>query len=322
MGSPDIQTTNEEEPLKFPVVKGTNADEMPLEAHETLGVSSELDQLIELRDQLGFSESGIWTEERLHVANEGEKTYKAIYSQASEKLKRYLRSPIVMQAFTGVRPVLSLATEYGKNYKYARQGELRSKAWDEEQLFVEVQEELQQLLTNFDPLITIRKVDYTKIKHKGDSSIELMNERALRVIALENPDLLNLTESNLSVWLQNHPEEWPGVAQGESISLNRELRYGVLSGFPRSACELFSENSTSPLNYIKIIKWVLTGAKSEPQFHTIYHPTLQGDAVTKAAEEAGLYYIHFNKEHLSWTQEAAALLNQCIKIYNLETPIY
>jgi len=178
----------------------------------SIGVQSNADldgttSLFDIRQRLELEESPIWTQERLIVAIEGMRSYKEIYERASDPLKRYLRMPIIMQTFTGVRPVSSLATEYGKDYEYAKKGDIHPGAWDRDQLFLQVQDELTGLLSTTNSHVTVRKVDYTQVKYKGNSSFELMNEKALQIVARENPDLFDINNSDLSQWLQDNPQE-------------------------------------------------------------------------------------------------------------------
>jgi hypothetical protein len=209
------------------------------------GESAELSLFQKYRTDHGLEKNAIWTDDRVHVASQGIVLYKNVYAKVSESLQAVLRVPEIMQLFTGVRPTMRIATYY-PNLKYPNSYEYGITENDIEEL-------KNILLTETLGKIQIVSVNYKDVKYKdGQIAIELMNEDALRIVVSENPDLFPKNILSVIDYLSANPQVWPGFPSGNNVeSAQNEIRYGVLSGFPRSASEVYAFNNTAKVDYIK-----------------------------------------------------------------------
>lgn len=277
--------------------------------------------LISLRNEHGYSSEGIWSDTRLETASQGIAIYAEVFNQSSEQLKKYLSNINVIQGFTGVRPVVGLGGQDPKtlvveSYFYSEKGK--------DTLFPQIREELQGLLeTHGKGKIKLELIDYSKVPYKTKKDFDLMNVDAIRNVATENPDLFPTDQStNPSDWLIQNPVEWPmaPLAEGKDAMI-KEVRSGVVSGFPRSASNLYSEEATSGLDYLKTFKQMVFRPKGEipTGVHKIEHKPLEGEVVKQAVKEAGLPFRLYSESDLVWAKDAVALARHSTEF--LEPPL-
>lgn len=275
------------------------------------------ENLLALREQHGYSPDGIWSDSRLETAAQGMAIYVDVHNNASELLKKYLDNVIVIQAFTGVRPVLSLGHEDPKILS------VESNFYNngvKDLLFPQIREEFQNLLEiHSKGSIRLVKIDYRKVKYVNEFKYELMNVSAIQNIANENPDLFP-QDSNMSPidWLTQNPDVWPMTPQsfGEEAKI-KEIRCGVLSGFPRSASEKYSEEAASNIDWKKEIRQLVFGPRGGVARHKIEHKPYENEEVINTMSASGLPYKHYSEEDLKWTKESLALLNHSLELFGL-----
>ena len=293
-------------PLKPPVPAGN------------LDVELDISALQKLRQDSRYSDSGIWSDDRLRVAAMGAEIYRVIYNQASEGLKTSLRDPSVIQAFSGVRPIVSLAFEWqegGMLTKLARKilpEQLKGTSYG---FSDETVQELQQILVNISGgRLRLERVDYTKVPYKGQYAYELMNGNALEVIRNENQDLFPAKDSTRVIdWLVEHPEEWPGSPGGDDQqAFLREVRYGVVSGFPKKASEIYASNATAPIDWVRTLvsfpAKVLRGDYELVRTIPRVAP-LRSEETAKLGKEAALPFIQYSQEDIVWLGQAKSMLD-------------
>jgi len=275
--------------------------------------------LMSLRNEHGYNPEGIWSDARLQTAVDGMSVYVDVYNMASEQLKKHLNNTNIISGFIGVRPIVSLANQDPKTLI------INSNFYDrgEDLLFLKVHEEFKKLLdTRAQGKIRLERIDYSKVKYKNIFSYELMNTSAIQNVANENPDLFRQSGSiSPTEWLIQNPDVWPMTPQSNSEDAKiKEIRSGVLSGFPRSASNKYAEEATSEIDLLRSLKKIVKGSKNVNWLTkmTEYTPILNQDVKT-AQLESGLPYMHYSESDLKWTKDAAALLKHSVKLFGLST---
>ncbi len=275
--------------------------------------------LVTLRNEHGYTGDGIWSDARLETAAQGMEIYAKVINRSSDQLKQYLNNINVIQGFTGVRPVVGLGgqdpkTSNVESYFYSEKGH--------DTLFPQVREELQRLLEAYGKSkIKLVLIDYSKVPYKTKKDFDLMNVGAIQNVANENPDLFPADKSiNPSDWLIQNPIEWPMTPLSEGKdAMTKEVRSGVVSGFPRSASNLYSEEATSGLDYFRTFKQMIFRSKGEipTGVHKIEHKQLEGREVKQAVKEAGLPFLLYSESDLVWAKDAAALAKHSTEFIGL-----
>src|SRR3972149_299119 len=274
--------------------------------------------LINLREQHGYAPDGIWSDDRLDTAAQGIEIYTRVYNQASEQLKKYLNDLNIIQGFIGVRPVVGLGREAPETM-FVKSHFPRPRMRD--LLFLQVHEELQRLLeTHTEGKIRLEKIDYRNVKYVNTYRFELMNVAAIQNIANENLDLFPKNVSPTE-WLIQHPAAWPTAPQAASEDARiKEGRAGGISGFPRSASDKYSAESTSGIDWKKtLVKLIKEPQGKDLISRKVEHTPLRTAEEKEVIARSGLGYVHYSEADLNWTKDAAALLKHLTEL--LELPV-
>lgn len=273
----------------------------------------------ELRKKQGYSVDGIWSDSRLETATRGIGVYVDVYNGASEQLKKYLDKHAVIQAFTGVRPVVQVGTQDPKTLI------VNSSFYDDgvrDSLFPTIYEEFQKLLKQHgQEEIRLERVDFRKVEYINNFRYELMNASAIQNVANENPDLFPTGENITPIdWLIQNPYRWsmtPHSGSSDNEARLEEVRSGVVSGFPRQAADMYSEESTSGIDWGKSFKNMLKRHTGDSIARRIEHQPFDNQEVRQAKSESTLWYVHYTDADLKWTQDAAALLKHSRELFGL-----
>jgi len=94
------------------------------------------------------------------------------------------------------------------------------------------------------------------------------------------------------LWLEQNPHLWPGTTLGLSEEhLKAEIRYGLLSGFPRSACEMYVKEISKNLEYKNPLQSILRFFTTKSNDSRIKR--LDNNKVREISYKAGLWYVHY-----------------------------
>lgn len=198
--------------VNFGKVQGT-----PLEGFEDAIDNVELDynqefysRMCTVRSEGGYTQDGIFSNERLKVAAKGIDEFRNIFQDASPNLRKWLSDPRRMQVFTGVRPIHSLDT--------------RGIAIDE----------FSGLLQKYSTGIFMMRVPSNYDK----SGIEIVNIPAVNNVIHENTDIFDQDDinnfPNVGRWL---------ISRYNGIMKKELVQFGLLSGFPVDSCRKYIDNN-------------------------------------------------------------------------------
>lgn len=280
-----------------------------------------LSNLKAIRTESAYAPDGIWSDARLETATQGVAIFREVFNQSSDQLKQYLNDPYLIQAFTGVRPIVFLGSKDPKTSVI--EGSFFSAGGQD--LFPQIEKELQTLLDNYaKEKLQIVLTNFSKLPIIGNKDkFELMNFDAINNVAHENPDLFPNDQSvDLPNWLIQNLDKWPMAPMGKSKQNDYmgQIMSGIVSGFPRSASNSFAEWTTSGLDFGKMFKNILFGNKSRVDNRKTKDKRLDlSPEANQAMMEAGLPFVLYEESDLTWIKEAAALAKQFTGILGLNT---
>lgn len=284
-----------------------------------------LSNLKAIRTESAYAPDGIWSDARLETATQGVAIFRDVFNQSSDQLKQYLNEPDIIQAFTGVRPIVFLGSQDPKTSVI--EGSFNSRSGQDS--FPQIEKELRVLLDNYaKEKLQIVLTNFSKLRIPGANKdkLELMNFDAIDNVAHENPDLFPSDQSvNLPNWLIQNLDKWPMTPMGKNKQNDYmgQIMSGIVSGFPRSASNSFAEWTMSGLDFGKMFKNILSGNKgnkSRVDIRKMKDKRLDlSPEIRQTMMEAGLPFVLYEESDLTWIKEAAALAKQFTTILGLNT---